>query len=47
MAYKANFRPLEGLIDGRWRALDPAQPVPDPVDAAMRGNNTAGRSTPL
>jgi arginine-tRNA-protein transferase len=23
MAYKANFRPLEGLIDGRWRAFDP------------------------
>lgn len=21
MAYKANFRPMEGLIDGRWRAL--------------------------
>ena len=21
MAYKANFRPLEGLIDGRWQAL--------------------------
>ena len=24
MAYKANFRPLEGLIDGRWALLDPA-----------------------
>jgi len=23
MAYKANFRPLEGLIDGRWDLLDP------------------------
>ena len=23
MAYKANFRPLEGLIDGRWNLLDP------------------------
>ena len=23
MAYKANFRPLEGLIDGRWSLLDP------------------------
>ena len=23
MAYKANFRPLEGLIDGRWAFLDP------------------------
>jgi arginine-tRNA-protein transferase len=24
MAYKANFRPLEGLVDGRWSLLDPA-----------------------
>ncbi|KMQ80103.1 Arginine-tRNA-protein transferase [Candidatus Burkholderia pumila] len=23
MAYKANFRPLEGLVDGRWSELDP------------------------
>ncbi len=23
MAYKANFHPLEGLIDGRWKILDP------------------------
>jgi arginine-tRNA-protein transferase len=23
MAYKANFRPLEGLVDGRWSLLDP------------------------
>jgi leucyl-tRNA---protein transferase len=23
MAYKANFRPLEGLIDGHWDLLDP------------------------
>nr|WP_218627147.1 arginyltransferase [Caballeronia sp. dw_19] len=23
MAYKANFRPLEGLIDGHWGLLDP------------------------
>ena len=22
MAYKVNFRPLEGLIDGRWQRLD-------------------------
>ena len=22
MAYKANFRPIEGLIDGNWRGLD-------------------------
>jgi len=24
MAYKARFRPLEGLVDGTWTALDPA-----------------------
>lgn len=24
MAYKANFRPIEGLIDGLWREFDPA-----------------------
>ena len=23
MAYKVNFRPLEGLIDGRWQLLPP------------------------
>lgn len=23
MAYKINFRPMEGLIDGRWQRLDP------------------------
>ena len=28
MAYKINFQPLEGLIDGRWRPL--------PRDAADR-----------
>lgn len=37
MAYKANFQPLEGLIDGRWRQLDPEQTALDPIDAAMRG----------
>ena len=26
MAYKSNFRPMEGLIDGRWRPLPDAQP---------------------
>ena len=46
MAYKANFQPLEGLIDGRWRALDPEQTPLDPVDAAMRGAPTGNRSTP-
>jgi arginyl-tRNA--protein-N-Asp/Glu arginylyltransferase len=25
MAYKANFHPLEGLLDGRWKTLDPAR----------------------
>ncbi|RKP52350.1 arginyltransferase [Trinickia fusca] len=23
MAYKSNFRPLEGLLEGRWRTLEP------------------------
>ncbi len=23
MAYKARFRPIEGLLDGEWRPLDP------------------------
>jgi arginine-tRNA-protein transferase len=26
MAYKANFRPMEGLIDGSWRALPETDP---------------------
>jgi leucyl-tRNA---protein transferase len=46
MAYKANFQPLEGLVDGRWRPLDPAQTVLDPVDAALRGTSAGNRSTP-
>ncbi|CAB3798983.1 arginyltransferase [Pararobbsia alpina] len=37
MAYKANFRPLEGLTDGRWRPLDPERTALDPIEAAMRG----------
>ncbi|MBB5442682.1 MULTISPECIES: arginyltransferase [unclassified Paraburkholderia] len=37
MAYKANFRPLEGLIDGAWRVLDPASIDLPPVDFAMHG----------
>jgi arginyl-tRNA--protein-N-Asp/Glu arginylyltransferase len=45
MAYKANFQPLEGLIDGRWRPLDPDQPPLDPVDAAMRGLQAGSRGT--
>ncbi len=24
MAYKANFRPIEGLLDGHWREFDPS-----------------------
>ncbi|HEM8495228.1 TPA: arginyltransferase [Burkholderia multivorans] len=35
MAYKANFHPLEGLIDGRWKVLDPARVDLPPVDAAL------------
>ena len=31
MAYKTRFRPIEGLIDGEWRALDPDQGA-RPVD---------------
>lgn len=27
MAYKANFRPIEGLIDGLWREFDDADPA--------------------
>lgn len=45
MAYKANFRPLEGLIDGRWRPLDPDQATPDLVDAATRITPAGSRST--
>ncbi|AOR66830.1 arginyltransferase [Burkholderia stabilis] len=35
MAYKANFHQLEGLIDGRWKTLDPERVDLPPVDAAM------------
>jgi arginyl-tRNA--protein-N-Asp/Glu arginylyltransferase len=45
MAYKANFQPLEGLIDGRWRPLDPDQAALDPVDAALRATPAGTRST--
>jgi arginyl-tRNA--protein-N-Asp/Glu arginylyltransferase len=37
MAYKANFRPLEGLIEGTWQTLDPHNPELPPVDAAIQG----------
>ena len=26
MSYKANFQPIEGLIDGQWQEFDPADP---------------------
>jgi arginine-tRNA-protein transferase len=42
MAYKANFRPLEGLIDGVWRVLDPAG-----VDLATVGAASQGKRGPL
>ncbi|MET3551100.1 MULTISPECIES: arginyltransferase [Burkholderia] len=35
MAYKANFHPLEGLLDGRWKVLDPERVELPPVDAAL------------
>ncbi|KWA04641.1 arginyltransferase [Burkholderia territorii] len=35
MAYKANFHPLEGLLDGRWKVLDPERVDLPPVDAAF------------
>jgi arginine-tRNA-protein transferase len=37
MAYKANFRPLEGLIDGAWHLLDPASVDPPSADLAIHG----------
>ncbi|RKP44252.1 arginyl-transferase family protein [Pararobbsia silviterrae] len=42
MAYKANFQPLEGLLDGRWRTLDPALLALDPVDAVIHGPTPRG-----
>ncbi|MGU7779900.1 arginyltransferase [Burkholderia sp. PU8-34] len=35
MAYKANFHPLEGLVDSRWKVLDPQSVELPPVDAAL------------
>ncbi|WP_334041180.1 arginyltransferase [Burkholderia ambifaria] len=35
MAYKANFHPLEGLLEGRWKVLDPDRVELPPVDAAL------------
>jgi arginine-tRNA-protein transferase len=35
MAYKANFRPLEGLMDGRWTALSPDDAAPPSTAAAL------------
>ena len=37
MAYKANFRPLEGLVDSSWKTLDPHSLELAPVDAASQG----------
>ena len=37
MAYKANFRPLEGLHDGAWTVLDATGPALAPVDAVAHG----------
>jgi arginine-tRNA-protein transferase len=37
MAYKSNYRPLEGLIEGGWKTLDPDQAVESGVDAAPPG----------
>jgi len=31
MAYKINFQPLEGLIDGQWRRLAPDASPPEPA----------------
>lgn len=28
MAYKINFQPIEGRVDGHWRRLDPAREIP-------------------
>jgi len=28
MAYKTQFRPIEGRLDGRWQRLDPARDIP-------------------
>ncbi|CAB3758826.1 arginyltransferase [Paraburkholderia humisilvae] len=33
MAYKSNYRPLEGLVDGNWKVLDPSSPVVSNIDA--------------
>jgi leucyl-tRNA---protein transferase len=37
MAYKSNYRPLEGLVDGNWKVLDPSSPVESTVDAPTPG----------
>ncbi len=37
MAYKSNFRPLEGLFDGAWKVTNPHHLALPPVDAAMKG----------
>jgi len=37
MAYKSNYRPLEGLVDGNWKVLDPSNPLESAIDAATHG----------
>ena len=36
MAYKTRFRPLEALVDGRWRRFDPPRKGGDPGGRARR-----------
>jgi arginyl-tRNA--protein-N-Asp/Glu arginylyltransferase len=35
MAYKANFRPIEGLTEGRWSTLDAAAPETPPEELTI------------
>ncbi|HEY3596926.1 MAG TPA: arginyltransferase [Paraburkholderia sp.] len=41
MAYKSNYRPLEGLIDGMWKPLDTSNPELPGVDPAPPGRRTS------
>jgi arginine-tRNA-protein transferase len=43
MAYKANFRPLEGLIDGNWTVLDPHGLELAAIEAAVHGRRGGPR----
>jgi leucyl-tRNA---protein transferase len=43
MGYKFRFKPIEGLISGRWQRIDSAAIArQQPVDAAQRLHKTAG-----